>query len=342
MSAVKNAVLHVAMSRPVRRLLAPLTRERTCVFMLHRFTQPERGVQGHDPAAVRAVLAWLRRERFELVRLDDLVTRLRGEGPPLRRAVAFTIDDGYADHAEVAGPLFAEHDCPVTTFVATGFVDGELWMWWDRIEYAFRHSRRASAAVPLGDAPWQASWADADARRAAQHDFTERCKRVPDAARLQAIEALAAALEVALPAAPPPEYAPMTWDQLQRAEAAGMSFAPHTVTHPVLSRTPDAQSRHELEGSWRRLADKAAAPQRIFCYPNGGWADFGERETRTLRDLGFAGAVVGEPGYAEARDARDESGRFRLRRFAFPDQLPVAAQYASGFERFKAVLRGQR
>lgn len=342
MSAVKNAVLHVAMSRPARRLLAPLMRDRACVFMLHRFAQPERGVQGHDPAVVRAVLAWLRREGFELVRLDDLVARLRGDGPPLRRAVAFTIDDGYADHAEVAGPLFAEHDCPVTTFVATGFVDGRLWMWWDRIEHAFRHARRDAVALTLADAPWQAAWQDDAGRRAAQVDFTERCKRVPDAAKLAAIEALAAALEVALPAVPPPAYAPMTWEQLRRAESAGMSFAPHTVTHPVLARTPDAQSRHELEESWRRLAAEAAAPQRIFCYPNGGWADFGEREVATLRHLGFAGAVVGETGYAEARDARDEAGRFRLRRFAFPDQLPVAAQYAGGFERFKAVLRGQR
>lgn len=38
--------------------------------------------------------------------------------------------------------MFAEFDCPFTTFLTTGFLDRTLWFWWDRIEYVFCHAVR--------------------------------------------------------------------------------------------------------------------------------------------------------------------------------------------------------
>lgn len=339
MSSIRDAFLRAAMLPPVTGALAPFTRDHACIFMLHRFTYPERGVTGHDPALVRAALAWLRRERFQLIGVRELLQQLES-GTPVRRAVAFTIDDGYADHAEVAAPLFAEFDCPVTTFVATGFLDRCLWFWWDRIEYVFDQTRLTSVALPLGESGLRYNWSDAAGRHQAQLDFIERCKRVPDAEKLAGIGRLARALDVELPEAAPSRYAPMSWDQLREAERHGMSFGPHTVTHPVLSQTPDAQSQMELHDSWARLTVEAREPTPIFCYPNGGWKDFGVREVQTLKQVGIAGAVVGETGFADRASLREADGAFRVRRFAFPDRLPVAAQYASGLERLKRMLRG--
>ncbi len=340
MSGIKDVLLRAAMLPPVTGALAPFTRDHACIFMLHRFAHPDRGVAGHDPSLVRASLAWLRRERFTLMGVREMLQRLQDGGPTLRRTVGFTIDDGYADHAEVAAPLFAEFDCPVTTFVATGFLDRQLWFWWDRIEFAFEHSPKRAATVQLGGTTLDYAWPDTPGRMRAQADFIERCKRVPDAEKLAGIERLARALDVELPSSPPSRYAPMTWDQLREAERRGMSFGPHTVTHPVLSQTPDDQSRAELHGSWSRLQREARTPAPIFCYPNGGWTDFGEREMRTLKELGIAGAVVGETGFADRATLRKEFGAYRVRRFAFPDRLPLAAQYASGLERLKIMLRG--
>ncbi len=340
MNGIRDAVLRLAMVRPVTRALAPFTRDHACVFMLHRFAHPDRGVIGHDPALLRQSLAWLRRERFELMGVRELLQRLQANGAPLRRAVGFTIDDGYADHAEVAAPLFAEFDVPVTTFVATGFLDRLLWFWWDRIEYAFEHSPRSGVALQLGGVALAYTWSDPAGRKQAQLDFIERCKRVPDPEKLAAIEQLGRSLDVALPDAPPSRYAPMSWDQLREAERRGMDFGPHTVTHPVLSQTSDAQSLTELRDSWARLRSEAKAPVPIFCYPNGGWRDFSAREVETLKQIGVTGAVVGETGFADRMTLRQDDGAYRVRRFAFPDRSPLVAQYASGLERLKLMIRG--
>lgn len=319
-------------------LFRPLMRTRAAVFMLHRFRMPAAGVEGHDPAAVRRGLELLRRERYDFVSLTALYDDLLHGRSHRRPTVAFTIDDGYADQARVGAPIFAEFDCPVTTFVTSGFLDRALWFWWDRIEHVFQTTVRRAIDVPLGET--MLSYTLGDARDAAQADFIERCKEVPNAVKLAAIEALAAAAEVELPAAAPERYAPMTWDELRAAERGTMTFGPHTVTHPVLSRTSDEQSRHELTESWRRLREEAARPVPVFCYPNGRRSDFGDREITTMRELGLLGAVVGETGYAERLDTGDGTDPYRVRRFAFTSDDHEMLQVVSGVEVVNQLLRG--
>jgi peptidoglycan/xylan/chitin deacetylase (PgdA/CDA1 family) len=327
-----RAPLRLLRLRSVRSALRPLLRRRATVFMLHRFRQPDLGVEGHDPDSVRTLLAFLRRERYRLVSLRSVVDALRA-GEPLDGAVAFTIDDGYADQADVAGPLFAEQDCPVTTFVTTGFLDRQLWMWWDKIEHAFGHTRASALELPGFSARWQHPGERAEAAFAA----VEHCKRLPEAQKGPFVDALARRLEVELPLAAPARYAPMSWDDARKWEERGMSFGPHTLTHAILSLSDAEQSRREIEGSLQRLRQELRDPDPIFCYPNGQAEDFGARECATLGALGFSAAVTGVPGHAQP--ARRADNLYHLRRFSFPDQIDDLLQCVSGFEHLKSQLR---
>jgi peptidoglycan/xylan/chitin deacetylase (PgdA/CDA1 family) len=336
---IKQALLRSLTVPGVAAPFTPLINDRATILMAHRFRDAETGLDGLEPEALETGLAWLRKHRYELVRLDEMFRRLAGDGPPLRRTVAFTIDDGYYDHALIAAPLFAKYDCPVTTFATTGFVDGRLWMWWDRVEYAFVASRRNSVEVTLAGETLRYAFNDARSRRAAAGDFCARCTAHPDGERERAVAEAVAAADADVPDAPPARYRAMTWDELRAAERLGMNFAPHTVTHPVLSRVDDARSRREIEDSWTRLREEAADPVAVFAYPNGGWDDFGEREVATLEALGFAGAVVGAGGYTSAAAFQsDPRERFRVRRFGFMPGLPHLIQQVTGVERFKQIM----
>ena len=227
-------------------------------------------------------------------------------------------------------------------FLTSGFLDGRLWFWWDRIEYIFERTRHHRVETSIGDQSWSATWTDLPSRRRVQLELTERCKRIPDAAKHATIARVAARAEVELPEAPPASCAPMSWDEARAAEARGMTFGPHTLTHPILSQTPDAQSREELTGSWQRLTEELRQPDPVFCYPNGGSEDFGMREIDTLRASGMIGAVVGAPGYLDATRFRSSpSAPYLVERFGLPDALPVMAQYAAGVERLKQLVRGR-
>ena len=203
-----------------QRALGSLRAGRATVFMLHRFSMPELGIAGHDPAELRSSLDHLRRSRFELISLAEVLRRLR-EGEDVTNAVAFTIDDGYEEQAEIAGPIFAEFDCPVTTFVCTGFLDRAQWMWWDKIEHVMRETTLERLAVEIADQVVRLDLSDEVERQLSQLSFTQACKLVSADARQAAIGKLAVAAEVEIPAEPPPAYAPMSWEQLRRRESGG-------------------------------------------------------------------------------------------------------------------------
>ncbi len=340
MTSVKRLLLKPLLVPGFPALLKYVQRDCATIFMLHRFRDAERGIAGCDVSHLRRALAYLTGNGYEIVTLLELFERLGGKGPQARGAVAFTIDDGYVEQATVAAPIFSEFDCPVTTFVTTGFLDGKLWFWWDQIEYIFMHAARRSAQVQLGDKVLDYRWEEEEERSRAQADFTARCKVIPQAEKPAAIAQLSEATEVEVPAAPTAPYAPMSWNQVRQCEKTGMTFGPHTVTHPVLSRSTTDVAVREITESWARLRTEVRSPVPVFCYPYGWWEDFGDREVAVLRRLGFLGALTAEPGYANALSFRSkEDDRFKVRRFGFPDELPHMIQYVSGVERFKRLLR---
>ena len=338
MPALKSAALRAFAGSGLTALLRPLQRDAGVVFMLHRFADPRRGVAGHEPAFVRRALAYLRRHGHQIVSLDTLLDDMAGGRPVLHHAVAFTIDDGYAEQAAVAGPVFAEFDCPVTTFVATGFLDGSLWLWWDRIEYVLRHSEVAALNFEGPSGPVQYRL-DAAGRRRARDEITSRCKRLTDEQRHGLIARLAQAAAIDLPEQPPAAYAPMTWDQARECERRGMTFGPHTVTHPILAAVDEHRSETEIRVSWARVKTELAAPVPIFAYPNGRTGDWSEREHQILRREGMR-AVTAEPGFVTARHYQAENGPVLVPRFDFPDSYEDFVQIVGGLERLKMRLRG--
>jgi glycosyltransferase involved in cell wall biosynthesis/peptidoglycan/xylan/chitin deacetylase (PgdA/CDA1 family) len=337
---LKKVTLHTLTSRIFRSPLTLLPGDRAVIFMLHRFSLPDLGIEGHDPSEIKQALEYLRHDGYQLISLAELLERASGHGPPLHRGVVFTMDDGYFDQSTIAAPLFASFDCPVTVFVVTGFVDGQLWLWWDQIEYVFLNTERQELNVVLGQDNLCYQWTDDIERGNAQMDFTERCKNVADMEKRAAIRRLALQAGIEIPRHPPAQYAPMSWEQLRSAERQGMMFAPQTVTHPVLARIPDEQSRFEITRSWEQLSSESSRPVPVFAYPNGRLEDFGPREITVLRGLGFLGAVSSVAGYVSRKAIHTTSdAAFRLPRFSYPDSLPHLIQDVSGLEYIKRTVR---
>ena len=317
-----------------------LLRSRAVIFMLHRFRVPDLGVEGHDPDHVGKTLEFLRRKRFEFVPLAEMFARL-SEGRVVRRTVAFTLDDGYLDQGTVAAEAFRRYDCPATTFVTTGFLDGALWFWWDQIEYIFNHTDRRDLCLQLSEMKVKYAREDGAGWRTAQEDFIARCKGVADADRAAGVLSLSRAAEVEIPVQPPACYAPMSWDQARDCERRGMTFGPHTVSHPILSRITDDQCSQEITDSWNQLRGQVLRPVPIFCYPNGGLQDFGSREIEVLRRVGLKGAVVGYGGYTETGSlARSPDAAFKISRFSYPDSFTDLVQIAGGVLRFREIMGG--
>jgi len=324
-----------------RALLAGMGDGHAAIFMLHRFRLPGLDVDGPTVEQLRQSLELLRRGRYPLLSLEDLFAGLRAERPGFRLAVAFTIDDGYAEQADVVESIFQAYDCPVTIFLMTGFVDGTHWPWWDQLEYVLDRTDLVEIAVELPGGTVRYALRSPGERRGAAGDLAEQCKRLPDDVLRRTVRGVAGQAGVELPAQAPPGYRAMTWDRARGLERRGATFGAHTVSHPILSRVGDAQSRAEIEGSLERLRAELARPVPVFCYPNGKAADFGAREQATLAELGLAGAVATERGYAAwSAVRRDPLAAYAVSRFAYPVRPEEVLRYASGAERVRQRFFG--
>ena len=78
----------------------------------------------------------------------------------------------------------------------------------------------------------------------------------------------------------------MTWDMLREMRASGMTVAGHTVTHPILARSPLARQREEILGCGIRLAEEMREPMQYFSYPVGGPNTFDSVTQDCLREAG--------------------------------------------------------
>ncbi len=337
----KRVLLAPLAAPGVSRILAGLTETSATVFMLHRFAVPELSIEGHSPEAVGAILAALRKRRFNLISLHELFRKLR-DGEPLNRAVVFTIDDGYFDHASVAAPVFVEYDCPATIFTVSGFLDGKIWLWWDQLAYVFAQTRRTQLTARLAGREIPYTLDSPEARRQNGIALSLLCQDAGQSDRLACIADLVREADLELPAAPPPEFAPLTWDEARRLEKKGISFGPHTVTHPILSSTSAEQSASEIEESWARLRAELQDPVPVFCYPHGRRRDYGDREMAQVQHVGLIGGVSGHFDFFRPRLYREPPDVCRVPRFGFQDDTYSVLQCVSGLASLKAKLRGYR
>jgi peptidoglycan/xylan/chitin deacetylase (PgdA/CDA1 family) len=342
---VKRFLLPTFLSMGVERWAARRTRGYGVIFMLHRVQGKQDGCDwdGQELASLRRAFAFLRKSRdYRLVQLEDFfrpaAMDVGADGIP----VAITFDDGYHDQLDLAGPVLAEFDIPATVFITSGFVDGELWMWWDQIRYAMQSTECTSLAmveVPGPSLHWDS---DGPSRDRAAALLSEYLKRVPDDHRRVVMAGLPQALDVEIPSKPPSSFAPTDWRTMREWEALGLvKFAPHTRSHPILSRTEAGVARAEVEQSWGRLVEELAAPSPVLAFPNGTAEDFGPRDLEIVEEVGLLGSVSALPGLVRPREER--SAHAVLPRYVLPADLPRLRMIVSGLEaiRYRRRFEGQ-
>jgi Polysaccharide deacetylase len=142
---------------------------------------------------------------------------------------------------------------------------------------------------------------------------------------------LARAAGTPVPDTAPPDYQPLNWEMARELEKKGIRFAPHSMTHRILSKLGRDAVESEIRGSWETMTSHLVRPLKVFCYPTGRRLDFGPREIDILKKEGFLGAVSTIPGYVTNSMSPHEQ-LFSLPRFELPESMTYFMQYCSWIE----------
>jgi len=320
------------------RLLRPLWRGRASIFMLHRTTTFPDVPAERMPELIGTSVRALRSAGATLTSVRNLFEMAhRGISPP-PGSVAFTVDDGYWDQATIA-TAFLRSDCPVTIFLVSGFMDGKLWPWDEKLAHAVHATTRAQLEVPSLQRRYEL--ATREQKQLAIHQLQDACKTLPweDADKL--LHEIWGQAGIDPGDAPPPAHRPIGWSDARALEREGVDFAPHSVTHRITSRLSDEEASHEIVHSAERLRAELARPTPVYAWPTGRAQDFKERDILLARKHGLLGAVSAETGYSDFKSAiKSPWELFSIRRFAFASQADVNVQYGTSIEELKNRVRG--
>jgi peptidoglycan/xylan/chitin deacetylase (PgdA/CDA1 family) len=279
------------------------------ILMYHHFAADTRGLRRQCDHLQRC---------YEPVSLQEIADSYQGGKPLPANAVAVTVDDGYRDFLN-GFAVFQEFQIPTTTFLVSDFVDCRMWLWTDMVSFAVGRTRHSSVTLNLEGQTRRLTLETPRARILASAEIARTLKRVENSQRLRALETIVGDLNVDLPALPPAEYAPLTWDDVRRLAESGVSFGVHTKTHPILSRVADPASlRTEILTPKTRIEAETGRPAVHFCYPNGGREDYTDAAVDIIRQGGFRTAVTAERGINF-----DDADPFRLRRLGVDPDVPL-------------------
>lgn len=273
------------------------------ILMLHRLRDdPDPYPLSLSRTQLRQMVAWLRGDHA-LVSLGD---GLRDLSPDAGQRVqyALTFDDGYRDNLGLIDPQLGE--VPAIVYVATGHIGGEP-IWAYRLAHAVESRSRDQldlGGLGLGHFDLALS-----------HDRHRLYELLPP--RLKKLEPaeleawIDHVCEQTKPRPLPHDHREMLeWGDVRRLAAGGIEIGGHTCSHAILSRLDEAAASEEIGLSRASIEAELGTPPRHFAYPNGGHADFGERDVRLVREAGFETATTSIEGIN-----RPGADPYRLLRF---------------------------
>jgi peptidoglycan/xylan/chitin deacetylase (PgdA/CDA1 family) len=285
--------------RLLERIPEPPGRLRVLTY--HRVDRPEErpflnpGLISASPEEFERQILLLASD-YHPVSIEAVLQAFRSAAPLPRRAVLVTFDDAYLDFAEHAWPILRAHAVPAVLFVPTAYpgIQGAAF-WADRLYHALRstHLDRVHGL---------------DLRTPAQrqHAYCTLKSRLKLLAHSKSQELFRRLLEEL--GSPQMPSSILDWDALRRLAAQGLSLAPHTRTHALLSRVTTEAALEEAVESRRDLEREIGRVPPVFAYPSG---EYTAAVAAGLDACGFELAFTTAPGI----NAISSADPMRIRRF---------------------------
>ena len=269
------------------------------------------------------------KDNYEVITLAEAVSHI-ASGSISNNYCVITFDDGYRDNYQIAAPLLAEYGVPATIFVTCDAVETGQFGWG-----AFDRTLLTTKVGQIDLNRWgvgQYELINQAAREQAVITLHRLLKKLPDAVKQEIVAHVVATYGDGTGG----QRTMMTWAEVAELAAGSLvTIGAHTVSHPILSRMPEAQARYEICEGKRTLEGKISRTVNFFAYPNGRREDIGPNIVALVKQAGFHAACTTIPGQnATGADP------FELRRIDVTNSMSTDARSRFSPDLFAFSLSG--
>ena len=263
---------------------------------------------GEKPSALSQLEVGTSQQSFDLhlqhfsrwyapVRISKLAAVVGGERLSCDN-FAVTLDDGYLDNRQLAGPCLSKYGIHGLVFLPTDFIDGRRHFWWVRLNDLVR------AAGPETDRcirPYLATYTELEelsrtfvlTNVATRRTLRESLAEFIDGLEVLRQEQFLDGLEN-ITGRPAVSCLPLlTWNDAAAMISEGFECGSHTRSHPHMTMLSSIANHEETVEGVRTIAARTGTTPIAFAYPYG---DFDDRVTRDVREAGACLAFTLQPG----------------------------------------------
>lgn len=233
----------------------------------------------------------------------------------------------------MAFPILKKYEIPATLYATSGFIDGDYWLWPDKLHFLIRSSEKKKAEIGFADTTEEIALNSAIEKKRLWVRLNAHCLSLKTDERNAFIDKLISALDVEVPAVPVDDYRAMSWEQVKELSDHGINIGAHTVSHPILSKLDSEELKKEIAGSKSRIEDAIKRPVSCFCYPNGEPSDYTSEVKKIVRESGFTNATV---AYYDKKGLDD---LFEIRRHGVGENNFQFLKVINGLEQIAARFR---
>ncbi len=302
------------------------------ILMYHRFSEnPQPGFVHRE--AFEKQIEYLK-SSFNVVTLDNLVKIYRQQGSFPANTIVITVDDGYSDFYEIAFPILKKYNVPATFFVTTRFIDGDFWLWPDRVRYILEHSSEIDLREISGDLEYATKQVTDHDRRTVWDMIVIFLLSITEDEKNQWLVKFAKFQNVEFPDEPIEDYRAVNWSQIKELNVNNIEIGVHTQSHPSLGRLKENQLSAEIQGAAEIIKNQIGHSPSSFCFPNGQPSDYTERVKQHVKDAGCQSAVTA------FYDEHMVNDLFELRRFCISTNWNYFLRTVNGVYVLAAKLNG--
>ena len=276
-----------------------------CILCFHRVVREEKRSRLEEnraleitPGALRAILDWVRKRELEVIRMDEVKSRLaqpRGE-----KFVAFTFDDGYRDNLTEALPIFHDFGFPFSVNITTGYANRTASAWWYSLEDIL--TRRTSLKFMWEGKLREWAWSSESEQEATFMSMAALIREQGRSKRDDIVLQISAAAGID-PLQRTRELM-MDWEEIkQLASNWHVTIGAHTGGHHTLNVLSDEELKSELVDSRLEIEERLGRKVHHLAYPFGGPNAVGRREFDAARDCDYVTAVTTRTGNLFAEHA---------------------------------------
>ncbi|MBR5327711.1 MAG: polysaccharide deacetylase family protein [Paludibacteraceae bacterium] len=271
-------------SKKIYHLLHPVVGE---IWCLHRvvpnrsWALPNRELEITPDYLEQLILSYMG-NGYRFVSIDNIVERLKKmRWPWQKKMVNISFDDGFRDIYEYAYPIFKKYNIPFTIYLTTAFPEGKAEIWWIQLEELIANN----TTLVVQDKEYQCR--TADEKRQLFNELIQQIYQSSDTPS-RVFEQWFAGYQMEMAGLA------LTWDELAEMLSSGLlTVGSHTQSHPMLTKIPTEEVRHELLESKNLIEQHLSISVNHFSYPHSA---YNMEIANELRLVGYKSATLGYGG----------------------------------------------